>query len=223
MRVKFVTLGSALVLAALSSSAFAADMAAEAQAVHNWSGVYVGIVGGLGFGDNVWRETGGGVTDADSFSGALGGATIGYNIQSGSWVFGAEADISAAKVSADSTTSGSFFCAGSLSTCSTDLSWIGTVRGRVGYAYGATLPFVTGGFAIGKVTGVTTNTVNGSDTLTGWTLGAGLEHAFSSKLSAKLEYLYTDLGTLSLPDSCGTNCTTDVKFSTVRVGLNYKF
>jgi outer membrane immunogenic protein len=59
--------------------------------------------------------------------------------------------------------------------------------------------------------------------LTGWTIGAGVEHAFTDNLSAKAEFLYVDLGNLEIPTSCGGGCFTDVKFSVARVGLNYNF
>jgi outer membrane immunogenic protein len=224
MRVKFVTLGSALALAALSSSAFAADMAAEAQAVHNWSGFYAGIVGGYSFGETSFYDapTGDRSIPGD-LTGVSGGVTLGYNVQSGSWVFGAEADISAADISGTSANNtGVFGCGGAL--CYADVTWLATVRGRVGYAFGSTMPFLTAGLAVGNAEGEYTNGFPNSDTLTGFTVGAGLEHAFSDKISAKLEYLYTDLGTLDVGPFCiGGQCKSDFVFSTVRVGLNYKF
>jgi outer membrane immunogenic protein len=109
-------------------------------------------------------------------------------------------------------------------SCETKNDWLGTARARLGYAgWNNLLPYVTGGAAFGNIKG----TVGGASvtkTNIGWTAGAGLEYAFLGAWSAKVEYLYADLGKATCP--AGT-CTfdTDVKFKAnlVRVGLNYRF
>ena len=106
------------------------------------------------------------------------------------------------------------------------MNWLGTARGRLGYAMNDTMAYVTGGLAVGGAQAkadIPGPTVVGSGTQVGWTAGAGIEHAFSNRLSGKIEYLYTDLGTLNIAGSCSTNCFTKVQFSEVRVGLNFKF
>jgi outer membrane immunogenic protein len=119
------------------------------------------------------------------------------------------------------------------------LEWFGTVRGRVGYALGdgRWLPYVTGGLAygggningtgtIGTGPGVATAVAFSNDsTYVGWTIGAGLEYAFADKWSAKLEYLYMDLGngpTVSLSPS-NTISTGRMTDNIGRVGVNYHF
>lgn len=225
MRVKQLFLTTAITILALTSTSYAADVVAEAPEAYNWSGFYAGVVGGYSFGNNNWEAAAdpGSGSNEDSLTGASGGLTLGYNVQGGSWVYGAEADISVADISALSTTSGTFNCSGTAG-CATEVSWLGTVRGRVGYVYGSTLPYITGGLAFGKVkASVTGFGTLGEETKTGFAVGAGVEHAFSNKISAKLEYLYTDLGTLDIGAPCAGSCETDVNFSTIRVGLNYKF
>ena len=135
------------------------------------------------------------------------------------------------------------------------LEWLGTVRGRLGVTVTPTLvPYVTGGLAYGHIsvseavsgTNVTgTNGANGatftpaggsfssSTTKVGWTIGAGIESVLQGNWTAKIEYLYVDLGTVS-----GSFPTTLVAVSggpliagysshitdnIVRAGLNYKF
>jgi outer membrane immunogenic protein len=65
----------------------------------------------------------------------------------------------------------------------------------------------------------------------GWTVGAGIETMFASNWSAKLEYLYVDLGSISnsvvLPTTAGfplaANVTSRVTDNIIRAGINYHF
>ena len=111
----------------------------------------------------------------------------------------------------------------------TTFDYFATARGRVGYAFGALLPYVTGGVAWGR-THVHINDVDGSilssrgHTHLGWTAGAGVEYAADANWSAKLEYDYIDLGsrTYGLADVPLPDVRVDPKIHTVKVGLNYK-
>jgi outer membrane immunogenic protein len=141
------------------------------------------------------------------------------------------------------------------STLSQSLDWFGTVRGRVGYiAAPGLLAYLTGGLAYGRIesalavngTNITggqgTNTLiltpvsatlNTSHINTGWTIGAGTEINLSGNWTAKFEYLYVDLGTVSgaavtplvsvsgafLTSSFSSHITDHIG----RFGLNYKF
>jgi len=59
---------------------------------------------------------------------------------------------------------------------------------------------------------------------TGWTAGVGLEYAFLGPWSAKIEYLYADLGSATCGAStCGVDTTVSFKTSIVRLGVNYRF
>lgn len=128
---------------------------------------------------------------------------------------------------------------------------LGTLRARLGYAADRFMPYVTGGLAIGKskhvlgcetalvvnpgTGGCTAGTAtrvefenSGSDTSTGYVVGFGGEYAVTDNWTLKAEYLYTDLGknSVSLYDPNWNTLTErkfDTNFSTVRVGVNYKF
>jgi outer membrane immunogenic protein len=112
-----------------------------------------------------------------------------------------------------------------------ELNYFGTARARIGYAADRVLWYATGGVAWG------TNEVGASlaapglflagtasDTHVGWTVGAGVEWALVDNWTAKVEYLYLDLGNASYlggPAAGGFNV--DLTAHTVKVGLNYRF
>jgi outer membrane immunogenic protein len=213
----------------LGSSAFAADVPApvykgpapvyEAPAF-SWTGFYLGINGGYGFGKSDWSSAA--TTGSIDPQGALVGVTFGYNWQTGSWVLGAEGDIDATWIN-NSITSGTGLCAGGTG-CDTHNTWLGTARARVGYTFDRWMPYVTGGGAFGTIK-MSPNTGGSEiDTKFGWAAGAGLEYAYKSAWSVKLEYLYTDLGTATCSAStCGVDTDVSYKANLVRAGLNYRF
>jgi opacity protein-like surface antigen len=85
------------------------------------------------------------------------------------------------------------------------------------------LPFITGGAAYGSEK-ATLAGASESKAKFGWTAGAGVEYAFLGSWSAKLEYLYVDLGKWSCSaTTCGVASDVTFKTSLVRVGLNYRF
>jgi outer membrane immunogenic protein len=220
MKRLFLALAS---LAALTGSAAAADLsrpapqpyykAAVAPPVYNWTGFYIGINGGGGFGRSVWDRTGGFNT-----SGGLVGGTLGYNYQVGQAVFGVEGDIDWADI--NGTTNNA--CA---LGCKTSDDWLSTVRGRLGYAADRFMPFITGGAAFGDIKTSTSGFAGATQTNAGWTVGAGLEFAIAQNWTAKAEYLYVDLGKFNCGLSCGVTATDNVSFTTnlVRAGVNYRF
>ena len=178
-------------------------------AQYNWTGFYLGINGGGGFGDSNWN----GLAVSNSPSGGMIGGTAGYNWQgAGSpWVFGLEGDIDATNIK-DSTACGAL-------NCQTKNNWFGTVRGRVGYSVDRFLPYFTGGLAVGDVEARRTGFVGSSSTNAGWTIGAGVEGVIAGNWTAKVEYLHIDLGRGS--SVLGTNARFDANI--VRAGLNYRF
>ena len=123
---------------------------------------------------------------------------------------------------------GSVDCVPGLLRCETKNSWLATFRGRVGYAFDRWLPYITGGGAYGNVKATATDIPTGSVLGTasknqlGWTVGAGLEYAFLGNWTAKIEYLYVDLGSF---DAGLAPLAANVSFkeNIVRAGLNYKF
>jgi outer membrane immunogenic protein len=184
-----------------------------------WNGAYIGLNAGYGFGSSQWIDT---VTQAStnkfSTNGGMVGGTIGYNVQLGSVVVGVEGDLDWSGIKGSTTT----VC---ISTCETSNSWLGTARGRIGYAFDRFLPYFTGGAAFGQVKGSAAGFGSFSQTSVGWTFGAGLEYAFIDHWTAKLEYLYVDLGNANCNTACSGGDPFDVSFKTgiVRGGVNYRF
>ncbi|HEY4982925.1 MAG TPA: outer membrane protein [Pseudolabrys sp.] len=184
---------------------------------YSWTGFYVGINGGGGWGHSDWSNRFG-TADA-KLSGGLVGGTLGYNYQVGQAVFGLEGDIDWSNIRG---TASNGLCAGI--NCETRNNWLGTARGRLGYAVDRFMPYVTGGAAFGDIKATPAGFGSTTTTKTGWTVGGGIEAALAGPWTAKLEYLYVDLGKGSCGAAvCGT--ATDVNFRTniVRAGLNYRF
>jgi outer membrane immunogenic protein len=114
----------------------------EMVQAYNWTGFYLGLNGGGGWGDSHWE----GIGRADLSGGQVGG-TAGYNWQLGRTVLGLEGDVDWSHMQ------GSTACptVGVGGSCSTTETWLSTVRGRVGYTFGGVLPYVTGGLAVGNI------------------------------------------------------------------------
>ena len=211
-------------LLALARQAAGADLSRRYEPVvpkapvyaplYNWTGFYLGLNGGVGWGHSAWDSTG-------SFdpSGGLAGGTIGYNWQTGGWVFGLEGDLDWSDIDGRTTV----FCP---LGCRTRNSWLATVRGRVGYAFDRIMPYVTGGLALGGIKASTPGLPGKSETEAGWTAGAGLEVAIAGTWTAKAEYLFVDLGDLNCGPACGGGLVKDnVSFHShiLRGGINYRF
>jgi len=216
----------ALAVVTMTGAANAADMprrqampakAPMFEAPYNWTGFYVGINGGGGFGHSNWSNALG--TNGFNLSGAVVGGTVGYNYQMNQVVFGVEGDGDWSNIRG-STSGGA--CIGT--SCETKNSWLATARGRLGYSFGRFMPYVTGGGAFGDVK--TTAGGLGSQTTTqaGWTGGAGVEAAISGPWTAKVEYLYVDLGKASCGAvPCGLATSASLTSNLVRGGINYRF
>jgi len=210
---------------------------APAPPVYNWGGVYVGINGGWGFGTAKYTvpPIAGvplGVTGSVNDSGGVVGGTLGVNFQTGAFVFGVEGDFDYSGINTGTT---STICV-LVGTCQTGNNWLSTLRGRVGFAWDRVLFYGTGGGVFGNAQ-TTVNGVSTTHTQAGWTAGLGVEVALAENWTAKVEYLYANLGTGTAPGTCSTaaclaaNGGAPVPFiasagltdSLVRVGINYKF
>ena len=209
-----LTACAALLAATIAAPALAADLpvpykAAPAAAPFNWSGFYVGLNGGYGWATSNWS---GGLADF-SANGALVGGTVGYNLQMSDFVIGFEGDIDATWLKGSAATA----------CCESKNDWFATARGRLGYAMDRFMPFLTAGAAFGDLK-MTSALGSESVTRTGWTAGGGVEYAFMGAWSAKLEYLYADLGKASC-SAATCAVATDVSFKTniVRGGIDYHF
>ena len=220
---KRILLASAGVLAmvGLIGSAHAADLPRQmvakapvyAAPYYNWTGLYVGINGGGAFGRSRWDSAGG----FDTSGGMIGG-TVGYNWQFGTWVVGLEGDLDWANIKGTRNT-------GCLAGCSTENTWLGTARGRLGYAFDRFMPYITGGAAFGDVQATQPGFAGATNTQVGWTVGAGLEFAIASNWTAKVEYLHYDLGSFNCGVGCNGFVADNVKFNAdaIRGGINFRF
>jgi outer membrane immunogenic protein len=219
---KRVVIACVGLLALAGGSATAADLpryGPVAQApgyynpIYNWTGFYLGINGGGGWGQSQWD----GVGTFDVSGGVIGG-TIGYNWQVNQIVVGAEGDIDWSGIKGTTTV----LCAPG---CETRNKWLATVRGRLGYAFDRFLPYITGGLAVGDINATVPVLPGGSISNAGWTIGAGLEVGVVSNVSLKAEYLYVDLGNFNCGLNCGLAPGGNVSFNAnlVRGGLNVRF
>lgn len=213
---------------------------------YDWTGAYIGLQGGYAWGNNDVSpdveplEPAIGALDAITLDppddgdididGFVGGAHIGYNFQADSLVFGLEGDIEYADLSGDTDIFFSPDDEEPIGEAEQNIDWLGSLRLRLGYAMDRALIYGTGGLAVGgvdmKVKIDETGSESESETAWGWTIGGGLEYAFTDDLSARIEYRYTDLGKtevstddLDLPGDFEFENT----FHAVRVGLSWHF
>jgi len=216
---KTLLAGAALV--ALATSASAADLAVRAPAAYtkapamvqpviNWSGFYVGAMGGYG-----WSNDGG-----NNFKGGFGGGTVGYNWQLGQFVWGLEADAAGAGIKASAVNQGV--------TVNDSIQALGSVTGRLGFAVESALLYVKGGYAWAdnKVDATTAGlSLSDSKVHSGWTIGGGVEYMFLPSWSAKAEYMYSDFDSQNYFGNvvAGGIDSGRQQIHTVKVGVNYHF
>ena len=205
---------SSVALLGLATGALAADLPSRrapapiiaAVPVFTWTGFYVGVNAGYGWNANDSIVIGAERFDLDDDGGFVGGAQAGYNYQIGSFVVGLEGDIQYADFGGDDRFD--FDGDGILDDDFNTSDWFGTVRARAGVAFDRALIYATGGFAF-------------ADNATGWTVGGGLEYAFTNNLSAKIEGLYVNLD--QDDNFPGLDLDNDAEFGVVRAGLNFRF
>lgn len=228
---------AASIFAALASTASAADLPVKALAPPplGWAGAYGGVTVGYGVGHSDQTDPGAvPLPDAQllnfdghySVRGGMVGGTLGYNWQGEGWVYGIEGDMSWADLSGRSEVCGP--AAPAPHPCGTKLDALGTVRGRVGHVAGVNgdwLFYATGGVAFGDVRGWDAmGPTFGNDWRAGLTVGAGMEAAFAPRWTAKLEYLYVDLGNAQVFNvSPGVPESVSLNAHLVRAGVNYRF
>jgi len=210
-------------------AAHAADLPVKtplytAPLMYNWTGFYVGINGGGGFGHTDWTYVIGGAQPGHNTSGGLIGGTVGYNYQIQNWVLGLEGDWDWANIK------GSTNCPNPAFSCESKLTSLGTLRGRVGMAVGSTgnvLLYGTGGWAWGRLNIQTVHPTVGtngtSHTPNGYTVGGGVEWGFLPNWSAKLEYLYVGFGTNTYTVDTGLQVDAKERLNVIRAGVNYRF
>ncbi len=198
--------GVAALVTIASSAAHAADLPRGTPytvpapiSSYSWTGPYLG--GNLGY---QWGAT---TNNPTRPSGIAGGVQGGYNWQSGQFVFGGEADLN---LSGASDTFAPWKFAN---------PWFGTVRARAGFALNNILFYGTAGLAYGgghgEVPGVSESKLH-----TGWTAGAGMEVGLTANWSARVEYLFVELGGRPY---AATGVNNGFESNVLRFGVNYRF
>ena len=234
----------ASVAVAITGSAFAADLPMRYKAppapprasIYAWTGCYIGGNIGGGWG----RKTASapllapGISVSGDTSGFQGGGQVGCDVQfATSWVIGIEGAGAAADIEGDINAT----VLGVTGTAHARSDWIASATGRLGWTpWDRWLLYAKGGVAwVGDKYSADiplfVEHLEASETRNGWTVGAGVEWAFWSNWSAKLEYDYYDFGTRTL-SFAGTIFGVpeivpgiDIKqnISTVKLGINYRF
>lgn len=238
------------------TAAQAADLAtktytkAPVAPAFSWTGFYIGAEAGYGWAKNdfsnsydpLFPTT---LSSADAhfnLDGGMVGGQIGYNYQFNNIVVGVEADAAWADISG----SGSYFngvassCIQSNDPCNSKIDALGTITARLGVAFDRILVYAKGGAAWASVSHSAGNTdvlfpafsyhADADTTRWGWTVGGGVEYAFTNNWSAKIEYNYIDLGSYDVSFNFvpGTFinpyvATVDQSVQVLKAGVNYRF
>ena len=244
---------SGVAVAVAAGGAQAADMPMPMKApppapvvvAPSWAGWYVGLNAGASWqrmdADPVSGYTGsvvnGGAPTSERYTTFIGGGQIGYNWQTGIYVYGLEGDFSGLS-NGHSNISGPGSTDGDNAGVSSKMSWLSTIRGRVGVTYqNDTLLYATGGLAIGHVKNSFNfgdegalpfvNLKSVSKTRTGWTVGGGIEHMFTAHWIVGVEAMWVDLGKSSFTDSLPGQSVKTTTFRNqaviARLRASYKF
>lgn len=201
----------------------AAEAPAPAPGTYDWSGGYIGGHLGYGWGKGDTRFEP--LPSAAAFinlqpqtvrvrpRGILGGGQLGFNGQWGHVVLGAEGSLSFSNIKKTTIVTpiiqnnGTPFAGAGFLSASQKIKWLGSVRPRLGGAWGNVLVYGTAGFAFARIdyaattdfrpVGTTQYPAAVSSNRRGWTAGGGVEVAVGKKVSVKGEYLYYDFGSTS--------------------------
>jgi len=226
MSLRIKTVAVVVGVLALTELAWGADLSPPPPpSYYDWTGLYLGLNAGYASAKMSETPSDGSGSGSASIPGGIGGAQIGYNYQVGGVVLGFEADFDGS-MATKSITAGS-------ASGTVQIPWIGSLRGRVGYAFDRLLVYATAGGAatqvlanvnVGALGSASTSTTTGA-----WTAGGGIEAAITDNLSARVEYLYLDTGNITMAQVGGTPPPPVVTVSgrlqenMVRAGLNYRF
>jgi opacity protein-like surface antigen len=211
----------------------------------NWTGWYIGGYGGADNGSGRMGFPGLGAAGPQIAGGLLGG-TLGYNIQSGSWVYGIEGD------GGWTNARGSVACSGPVAgsvavplfntDCHDQADWLALLTGRIGLAWGRSLYYAKVGGAwthdsysvvcnqpVGlgappctNLAGAPLAAISVGGDRSGWTAGFGVEFALTERWSAKGEFNYIDFGNRDLTAADGTIINAGFHMTEAKVGVNYR-
>ncbi|MGJ8570011.1 MAG: outer membrane protein [Hoeflea sp.] len=203
-------------------AAAAGDM--QTQKIQDWSGFYAGLTAGYGFGSVDQTSTFAGLQNGVNMDGFVGGVVAGYNYQSGSLVFGVEADASLANIEGTSVAAAGKTCFVGIPDCHQSVEALITARARVGIAFDSFMPYLTGGVAMARVVKDRGNaTFDYKKWSTGYVVGAGMEYAVHDDWRLRAEFLHSSIKDQSV--STGGFVSTDSfdGLNTIRFGVIKSF
>jgi outer membrane immunogenic protein len=231
---------AAMLLQAMSAPATAADLSRPsapvytkaqpiAAAGYDWSGFYSGAHAGFDWGRAHVVDNGVLTEDSVPMNGAIGGLLAGINWQSGSFVYGLEGDVGFSGLRGHGTAPPP---APALAAAlpppipnQYDVNVSGNVRGRIGVAVmPTTLIYAAGGLALAEFKfRENSGPIQNSEVLTGWTVGGGIDQAFTKHLIGRVEYLYADYGSKNFTVAPGDVYNIGFKSQSVRGALMWRF
>jgi len=209
--IRLVICGCAALL--MGSSAYAADI--EAPTAYDWSGLYVGLHAGYLWGDVDVEEDDDPIVRGGSIDGFVGGALAGFNFQLDPLVLGLEGDFGWTDADGNGKAVPQEF------DYKYDLNWIAHVRGRAGFAFDRALIFAAGGLAIADLDIDQHQELHIGGTYYGWTIGGGIDYAFTESLIGRIEYLHDEFGEEDYNDV--EDYSADLSADIVRAAISYKF
>lgn len=225
----------ALGCAMMSAPAFAADLPQRTAApapmlaptpVYSWQGFYAGLSLGYAW-ENVAYNNFGATTSNFNPNGVIGGGYVGYNFQvAPSVVLGVEGDVEGGSVRQSVNPIAFAIPFGSNVTLTNDFR--ASVRARAGVSMDRALLYATGGVAFGNFNlksnwGAAGLSEQWNVGRSGWTLGAGVEYAFTPNWIGRVEYRFTSFGNFSHFSPVVGPTTQRVNDNAVRAGIAYKF
>ena len=179
----------------------------EEPPLNTWTGAYAGVTLGYGFAGETEDETFDNQVDTGGF---LAGGFVGYNYQGGNIVAGAEADV------------GYSWADGSNAGLTSESGVEGSLRARLGYVISPQiLLYATAGGAA-KDLEVSAATGSDSNTMIGWTAGAGADIMITEQVFGRVEYRYTDFGSDTF-NIGGVDSEVSDKDNRINFGLGMKF
>jgi outer membrane protein OmpA-like peptidoglycan-associated protein len=218
------------ILLAVVTAILSLGFASAAQADGPWTGPYLGIQGGYGFGDSTGGLRVGGFAIPYDIkpSGPLAGVHLGYDYQWGHFIIGGVADADGADIEGSDTTTAAAF----RTKLRNDFD--ASIRAKAGLAFGRFMVYGTGGAAFGWVKTEYScptcfhapgNFDTSSGFRVGWTAGAGAEFMINPKWSAAVEYRYTDLGSQGFSDGVtgASDSGSHFAYNAVTLGVSYHF
>jgi outer membrane immunogenic protein len=210
--------GCALVLAVAGLAAVGADTArADGEVIGvtdvtyrtDWTGFYIGGKLGGAWSSVTWTQDASVFNPFDqntpvSFSpnGIAGGIIGGGNLQVGHWIFGMELAYIGTNLTQSATSP--FPTRTATDTFTSQIDWLGTIEGRIGFQFANFLVFTKGGWAGTDASLTAVSTVNGTvkstEFVDGWTIGGGIEAFVWDRLVVGVDYSYVRLSLSNSPD-----------------------